>query len=51
MGLIITLLVLVGLSAIFVWIADWASIGELLNRRLGRDRAEYEKKREYMRQQ
>jgi hypothetical protein len=45
MGLIITLLVLVGLAAIFVWVADWASVGELLNRRLARDRAEYEKKR------
>jgi hypothetical protein len=34
MGLIIMLLVLVGLAAIFVWVADWACVGELLNRRL-----------------
>jgi hypothetical protein len=46
MGLIITLLVIVGLAAIFVWVADWACVGELLNRRLARGRAEYEKRRE-----
>ena len=46
MGLIIKLLVIVGLAAIFVWVADWAFVGELLNRRLARGRAEYEKRRE-----
>jgi hypothetical protein len=51
MGLIIMLLVLVGLAAIFVWVADWASVGELLNRRLARDRAQYEKKQIRKRQQ
>jgi hypothetical protein len=50
MGLIVTLLVLVGLAAIFVWVADWACVGELLNRRLARDRAEHEKKRKLQRE-
>lgn len=45
MGPIITLLVLVGLAAIFVWVADWTCVGELLDRRLARGRAEYEKRR------
>ena len=44
MGLIITLLVIVGLAAIFVWVADWACVGELLNRSLARGRAEYERR-------
>jgi uncharacterized membrane protein len=52
MGLIITLIVFVGLAAIIVWVADWASVAErrstaldILKRRLARgeiDRAEYE---------
>jgi uncharacterized membrane protein len=55
MGLIITLIVFVGLAAIIVWIADWASVGErrstaldILNHRLARgeiDRTEYDEKR------
>jgi uncharacterized membrane protein len=55
MGLIITLVVFVGLAAIIVWVADWASVGErrstaldILNRRLARgeiDRTEYDEKR------
>ncbi len=56
-GPIFTLLVLIGIAAIFVWGADWASGGHDLNRRsaletLDRrfasgeiDRAEYEAKR------
>jgi putative membrane protein len=55
MGLIVTLIVFVGLAAVIVWVADWASVGEqrstaldILNRRFARgeiDRAEYEEKR------
>ena len=55
MGLIITLVVFVGLAAIIVWVADWASVSErrstavdILNRRLARgeiDKAEYDEKR------
>jgi uncharacterized membrane protein len=55
MHLIIALIVLVGLAAIIVWIADWTSgMGrdptaiDVLNRRLARgeiDRAEYDRKR------
>jgi len=55
MGLIMTLLVSVGLAAVIVWIADWASVGQrrltaldVLNRRLASgeiERAEYDEKR------
>jgi uncharacterized membrane protein len=55
MGLIITLIVLVGLAAIIVWVADWTSVGgrratalDILNRRLARgeiDRAEYDEEK------
>jgi putative membrane protein len=55
MGLIITLIVLVGMAAIIVWVADLTSGSErrstaldILNQRLARgeiDRAEYEEKR------
>jgi uncharacterized membrane protein len=55
MGLIITLIVLVGLAAIIVWVADWtagvdrrSTALDILNQRLARgeiDRAEYEEKR------
>jgi uncharacterized membrane protein len=55
MGLIMTLLVSVGLAAVIVWIADWASAGQrrltaldVLNRRLASgeiERAEYDEKR------
>jgi putative membrane protein len=58
MGLIITLIVLVGIAAIIVWVADWTSGGErrstaldILNQRLARgeiDRAEYEEKRKLL---
>jgi uncharacterized membrane protein len=55
MGLIITLIVLVGLAAIIVWVADWTSgvdrrstALDILNQRLARgeiDRTEYDEKR------
>jgi uncharacterized membrane protein len=55
MGLIMTLLGSVGLAAVIVWIADWASVGQrrltalgVLNRRLASgeiERAEYDEKR------
>jgi uncharacterized membrane protein len=54
MGLIILLIIFVGLAAIIVWIADWASGARrytalaVLNRRLATGeigRAEYEEKR------
>ena len=54
MHLIIPLIVLVGLAAIIVWVADWTSGSagptaiDVLNRRLARgeiDKAEYDEKR------
>ena len=55
MGLITTLIVLVGLAAIIVWVADWTSgvdrrstALDILNQRLARgeiDRTEYDEKR------
>jgi uncharacterized membrane protein len=54
MGLIVLLIIFVGLAAITVWIADWASGARrytalaVLNRRLATGeigRAEYEEKR------
>jgi uncharacterized membrane protein len=57
MHLIIPLIVLVGLAAIIVWVADWTSGGrgptalDVLNRRLARgeiDKAEYDEKRKVL---
>jgi uncharacterized membrane protein len=58
MHLIIPLVVLVGLAAIIVWVADWTSgtgrsptALDILNRRLARgeiDRAEYDEKRKLL---
>jgi uncharacterized membrane protein len=54
MGLIILLIIFVGLAAVIVWVADWASGARryvalaALNRRLASgeiDRAEYEEMR------
>jgi uncharacterized membrane protein len=55
MHIIVTLIIFVGLAAIIVWVADWASVSErrstaldILNRRLARgeiDKAEYDEKR------
>jgi uncharacterized membrane protein len=55
MHIIVTLIIFVGLAAIIVWVADWASVGErrstaldILNRRLASgdiDKAEYDVKR------
>jgi uncharacterized membrane protein len=55
MRIIVTLIIFVGLAAIIVWVADWASVSDrrataidILNRRLARgeiDRAEYDEKR------
>ncbi len=59
-GPIFTLLVVIGIAAIFVWVADWASGGHDLNRRSALktldqrfargeiDRAEYEAKRQLL---
>jgi uncharacterized membrane protein len=56
MHIIVTLIIFVGLAAIIVWVADWASVSDrrataidILNRRLAHgeiDKAEYDEKRE-----
>jgi uncharacterized membrane protein len=55
MHIIVTLIIFVGLAAIIVWVADWASVSDerataidILGRRLARgeiDKAEYDEKR------